>query len=140
MLNLRELAITALSAWLGLVTFAAAPAPVLAAPLAVRPLARFEPPDGKAYHGVCLPGYWKSEEFAANLAAYRKVAGEQSPLVLHSWFAHCQENGKWRTWHWMNETPDGGRSAGAAENYAHKSRQHGLVPLIAWTWMEYPDC
>ena len=74
-----------------------------------------------------------------NLAQYRSVVGDGPPLVLHSWFAHCQEQGKWRTWHWMNQTPDGGRCAGPAESDAELSRKHGLVPVIAWTWMEYPD-
>lgn len=101
--------------------------------------AKYEPPDGTTYHGVCLPGYWRAEEFAANLAQYRAAVGDHPPLVLHSWFAHCQELGKWRTWHWMNQTPDGGRCAGPAQSYAETSRKHGLVPVIAWTWMEYPD-
>ena len=101
--------------------------------------AKYEPPDGTTYYGVCLPGYWNADEFAANLARYRQTVGDQPPLVLHSWFAHCQENGKWRTWHWMNQTPDGGRCAGPAQSYAEASRKHGLVPVIAWTWMEFPD-
>ena len=57
-------------------------------------LAKYEPPDGTTYHGVCLPGYWKAEEFAANLTQYRAAVGDRPPLVLHSWFAHCQELGK----------------------------------------------
>lgn len=101
--------------------------------------AKYEPPVGTTYHGVCLPGYWRAEEFAANLAQYRAAVGDHPPLVLHSWFAHCQELAKWRTWHWMNQTPDGGRCAGPAQSYAETSRKHGLVPVIAWTWMEYPD-
>jgi hypothetical protein len=68
--------------------------------------AKYEPPDGTTYHGVCLPGYWKADEFAANLAEYRKAAGEGPPLVLHSRFAHCQEHGKWRTWHWSPSLRD----------------------------------
>ncbi len=110
-----------------------------AAPPAARAPAKYEPPDGTTYHGACLPGSWNAEEFAGNLANYRKAVGDRPPLVLHSWFAHCQEQGKWRTWHWMNETPDGGRCAGTAQSYAELSRKHGLVPLIAWTWMEFPD-
>ncbi len=101
------------------------------------PLAKFEPADGSTYHGVCLPGYWIAPEFEANLARYRKVVGERPPLVLHSWFAHCKENGKWRTWHWMNDTPDGGKCAGEARGFAELDRKHGLVPVIAWTWMDF---
>lgn len=110
-----------------------------AAPPGSRVPAKYEPSDGTMYHGVCLPGYWNADEFAVNLAQYRSAVTDHPPLVLHSWFAHCQERGKWRTWHWMNQTPDGGRCAGPAQSYAELSRKHGLVPLIAWTWMEYPD-
>jgi hypothetical protein len=97
-----------------------------------------EPPNGSVYHGVCLPGYWSAAEFAANLHRYRTQVTEQ-PLVLHSWFAHCQQNGKWRTWHWMEKTPDGGRGDGPAKEYAELDRKNGFVPVIAWAWMNYGD-
>ena len=100
--------------------------------------AKYEPPDGKTYPGVCLSGYWTETEFAGNLQRYRAQVTDR-PLVLHSWFAHCQEHGKWRTWHWMNATPDGGHCCGAAENFAAVGRKNGLVPVIAWTWMNYGD-
>jgi hypothetical protein len=105
---------------------------------AEKQLAKFEPADGQTYHGICLPGSWDEKEFAANLAAYRKMV-PQPPLVLHSWFAHCQEKGKWRTWHWMADTPDGLHGGGPMDGYAEISRKNGMVPLIAWAWMEYPD-
>lgn len=106
---------------------------------ATRPRAKFEPPDGSVYHGVCLNGYWDGAEFDRNLARFRADVTDQR-LVLHSWFAHAKERGKWRTWHYMNETPDGsGPTAGSAESYANLSRRHGMVPLIAWTMMDWHD-
>lgn len=100
--------------------------------------AKYEPADGSVYHGLCLSGYWDADLFAKNLERYRTTVTEQ-PLVLHSWFAHCQEKGKWRTWHWMDRTPDGGRGGGPAKQYAELSRKHGMAPLIAWTWMNWGD-
>ena len=103
-----------------------------------RPLAKYEPPDGSTYHGVCLSGYWTLKEFNANLARFRTTVTDR-PLVLHSWFAHCQENGKWRTWHWMDKTPDGGQCAGPASDFAETDRVNRLVPVVAWAWMNYGD-
>jgi hypothetical protein len=100
--------------------------------------AKYEPADGKTYHGVCLDGYWNPDEFAGKLAHYRSGVSDR-PLVLHSWFAHCKEQGKWRTWHWMNQTPDGGHCCGPASGFAELDRKHGMVPVIAWTWMNYGD-
>jgi hypothetical protein len=105
---------------------------------AVRAAAPYEPPDGSVYHGLCLTGYWSPAEFDGNLARYRTAVTDR-PLVLHSWFAHAQEHGKWRTWHWMNDTPDGGKCAGAAKETAELSRKHGSVPVIAWTMMNFFD-
>jgi hypothetical protein len=101
--------------------------------------AKYEPPDGSTYHGVCLTGYWNKDEFARSLDRFRKDVTAVPPLVVQSWFAHCQEHGKWRTWHWMNKTPDGGTCCGPARDYAETSRHNGLVPVIAWTWMNYGD-
>ena len=100
--------------------------------------AKYEPPDGTTYHGLCLSGYWTPQEFERSLENYRTKVTQQ-PLALHSWFAHCQEHGKWRTWHWMNSTPDGGHCCGPASGFAQTDRAHGLVPVIAWTWMNYGD-
>jgi hypothetical protein len=97
--------------------------------------AKFEPADGAAYHGVCLPGYWIAAEFEANLAKYREVT--QRPIVLHSWFAHCKEGGKWRPWTWINTPPDGGQCTGEAREFAELDRKHGFVPVIAWAWMDW---
>ena len=44
-----------------------------AAPPGSHAPAKYEPPDGTTYHGVCLPGYWNADEFAANLAQYRQA-------------------------------------------------------------------
>ena len=104
-------------------------------PLA-KPRAKFEPPDGVAYHGVCLNGVWSEQLTRQNLASYRSTV-TTVPLVLHSWFAHCQENAKWRTWHWMNRTPDGKQCCGPAGEYAERSRKLGLVPVIAWAWDDF---
>jgi hypothetical protein len=35
-----------------------------AAPPGSHAAAKYEPPDGTTYHGVCLPGYWNADEFA----------------------------------------------------------------------------
>ncbi len=111
---------------------------LIAAGPATRPLARFEPADGVTYHGLCLPGYWDAAEFKQHLENYRKNVTDR-PLALHSWFAHCQEHGKWRTWHWMDATPDGGTCAGEAKGFAELDRTHGFVPVIAWAWMNFGD-
>ncbi|HEX8912624.1 MAG TPA: glycosyl hydrolase [Humisphaera sp.] len=103
---------------------------------AARTLAKYEPPDGSVYHGVCLTGFWSRDEFARSLAKWRAEVTDR-PLVLQSWFAHCKENGKWRTWHWMDRTPDGGTCVGEARDYAETSRRNGLVPVIAWAWMDF---
>jgi hypothetical protein len=112
--------------------------PLLAAGPTTRPLAKYEPPDGSTYHGLCVSGYWTDAELRQQLDHYRTVVTDR-PLVLQSWFAHCQEHGKWRTWHWMNSTPDGGSCCGAAADFAERSRRNGLVPVVAWTWMNYGD-
>lgn len=101
-------------------------------------LAKYEPPDGKCYHGVCLTGFWSQKETEENLKAWRQNVTDV-PLVLHSWFAHCREKGKWRTWNWMDKTPDGRGVCGTAESYAQASRALGMTPLIAWTWMDWHD-
>ena len=101
-------------------------------------LAKFEPPDGNCYHGVCLTGFWSLEETQQNLKTWRDTV-TQTPLSLHSWFAHCRENGKWRTWHWMDKTPDGRGGCGTGESYAQTSRKLGMTPLIAWSWMDWHD-
>lgn len=98
--------------------------------------AKYEPSDGSVYHGLCLTGYWDANVFSKNLERYRTNVTEQ-PLALHSWFAHCKEKGKWRTWHWMDHTPDGGRGGGPVKGFAELSRKHGMVPVIAWAWMDY---
>jgi hypothetical protein len=108
---------------------------LLGAAPATQSSAKFEPPDGVTYHGLCLPGYWAEAEFNQNLEKYRKNVTERPP-VLHSWFAHCQEHGKWRTWHWISPTPDGRQCAGEARSFAELDRKHGFVPVIAWTWMK----
>ena len=105
---------------------------------AEKPPAKFEPPDGVCWHGVCLPGSWAEADLKKNLDDYRQQVTAR-PIVLHSFFAHCQEHGKWRTWHWMNDTPDGGKCAGEARGYFELDRKHGMVPLVAWAWMNYFD-
>ena len=98
--------------------------------------AKYEPLDGTTYHGVCLPGYWNADEFARQIARYQSAVGDGLPLRAALVVCICQEQGKWRTWHWMNQTPDGGRSAVPRSPTPNFSRKHGLVPVIAWTWME----
>lgn len=100
--------------------------------------AKFEPPDGVTWHGVCLPGSWADADLQKNLDAYRANVTKQ-PLVLHSLFLHAQEHGKWRTWHWMNETPDGGKCVGEGKSYVELARKNGMVPVIAWGWINYFD-
>ncbi|MFG0248965.1 MAG: glycoside hydrolase family 26 protein [Phycisphaeraceae bacterium JB051] len=102
------------------------------------PLAKFEPADGKCYQGVCLTGFWSEKETRENLQAWQDKVSDM-PVVLHSWFAHCRENGKWRTWYWMNDTPDGRKVCGTAKSYAQTSRNLGMTPLIAWSWMDWHD-
>lgn len=114
---------------------AAAAAPPTAAG---KRLAPYEPPDGSVYHGVCLTGYWSQAETEQNLAKYRSAVTGQR-LVLHSWFAHAREKGKWRTWHWVDPAPDGRRCAGEARGTAEMSRKLGLTPVIAWTMMDFFD-
>lgn len=107
-------------------------------PATQRALAKYEPADGVTYHGVCLPGAWGKADLQKNLDSFRKNVTDR-PLAVYSYFAHCQEHGKWRTWNWIDPTPDGGHCAGEAKGFAELSRQNGMVPLIAWTWMNYFD-
>jgi hypothetical protein len=102
-------------------------------PPASAPRAKFEPPDGLTYHGVCLFGYWADADFDKRLKAYQAAIPDK-PVALYSMFAHCMENGHWNTWRWTKPTPDGNWGNGVGANI---ERGRGRVPVVAWTWMDW---
>src|SRR4051794_18913962 len=102
---------------------------------AVPPRAKFEPPDGFTYHGVSLPGYWSPDDFDKRLKEYQAAVPDK-PVALYSMFAHCMENGHWNTWRWQKPTPDGNWGNGVGNNI-ERAREHGFVPVVAWTWMDW---
>ncbi|HZZ42439.1 MAG TPA: glycosyl hydrolase [Tepidisphaeraceae bacterium] len=109
-------------------------APVLAADPPVT-LAKFEPPDGVVYHGACISGEWGEADFKKALANYQTKVTDK-PMALCSMFAHCMEMGHWNTWRWTKPTPDGNWGNGVGESI-ERIQAHGMVPVVAWTWMDW---
>jgi hypothetical protein len=58
--------------------------------------AKFEPVDGKVYHGASVPKTWDEGGLRAELETYRKFAGKRVSVV--TWFASLYDQGRQSSW------------------------------------------
>jgi len=99
--------------------------------------AKYEPPDGKIYHGICLPGYGLPARFKQRLQTYRTEVIDIQP-ILSSIFWNCQNEGTWNTLLRSDPAPDG-TPCNPQINSLKLMRQLGMIPMVAWIWQNYGD-
>lgn len=87
------------------------------------PLAKFEPPGNRVYHGASLPETWTESGLRAQVQGYQRVAGKRISVV--TWFASAYEQGRLTSWR---------------NNYAlplTRVRKAGAVSLIKFSVQDY---
>jgi hypothetical protein len=87
------------------------------------PLAKFEPPGNRVYHGASLPDTWTESGLRAQVQGYQRVAGKRISVV--TWFASAYEQGRLSSWR---------------NNYAlplTRVRKAGAVSLIKFSVQDY---
>jgi hypothetical protein len=87
------------------------------------PLAKFEPPGNRVYHGASLPDTWNESGLRAQVQEYQRVAGKRISVV--TWFASAYEQGRLTSWR---------------NNYAlplARVRKAGAVSLIKFSVQDY---